>query len=178
MECGKIYYVKAEKENYFPKEETITVSVESGVTQLPIAQEKPEPVVVKTPEPKIKVGTDLAKEFGIKEIYFDLGKYNIRPDAALQLEKIINFMKEYPTAKIDIRSHTDCRASHKYNETLSDNRAKSIREYLVKSGIDAGRLTGRGYGETQLVNKCADGVKCSEEEHQQNRRSEFIIMEI
>lgn len=178
VECGKIYYVKAEKENYFPKEETITVSVESGVTQLPIAQEKPEPVVVKTPEPKIKVGTDLAKEFGIKEIYFDLGKYNIRPDAALQLEKIINFMKEYPTAKIDIRSHTDCRASHKYNETLSDNRAKSIREYLVKSGIDAGRLTGRGYGETQLVNKCADGVKCSEEEHQQNRRSEFIIMEI
>ena len=178
VECGKTYHVKAEKENYLPKEESITVLKESGVTQLPIAQEKPEPIVVKAPEPKMKVGMDLAKEFGIKEIYFDLGKYNIRPDAAVQLEKIIGFLREYPTAKIDIRSHTDCRASHKYNETLSDNRAKSIMEYLVTNGIDAGRLTGRGYGETQLVNKCADGVKCTEEEHQQNRRSEFIIVAI
>lgn len=183
VDCGKSYFVLAEKEGYQPREVTVTIPEESGETHLPIAQVKPEPVpepVVPQPEPepKLKVGDDLAKTFGIQQIYFDLGKYNIRPDAAVQLEKIISFMNEYPTAKIDIRSHTDCRASDKYNDTLSENRAKSIQEYLVKSGIDPARLTGRGYGERQLVNKCADGVKCTEEEHQQNRRSEFIIVEI
>lgn len=184
VECGKIYILKAEKEHYTPKEVTIAIPQESGETHLPIAQVKPDPVaqpLVRVPvadEPKVKVGDDLAKTFGIKQIYFDLGKYNIRPDAAVQLGKIISFMNEYPTAKIDIRSHTDCRASDKYNDTLSENRAKAIIEYLVGSGIDISRLTGRGYGERQLVNKCADGVKCTEEEHQQNRRSEFIIVEI
>ena len=181
VDCGKTYFVLAEKEEYQPREVTITIPEESGETHLPIAQARPEPVpqpALPEPESKLKVGDDLAKTFGIQQIYFDLGKYNIRPDAAVQLEKIISFMKEYPTAKIDIRSHTDCRASDKYNDTLSENRAKSIREYLVRKGIDPFRLTGRGYGERQLVNKCADGVKCTEEEHQQNRRSEFIIVEI
>jgi outer membrane protein OmpA-like peptidoglycan-associated protein/tetratricopeptide (TPR) repeat protein len=180
--CGLPYYVKAERENYTPREVTVVIKNESGHTELPVAQVKPEPVVVaKAPDPEppaIKIGTDLAKEFNIQQIYFDLGKYNIRPDAAVQLAKIISFMNEYPSAKIDVRSHTDCRASDKYNQTLSDNRAKSIIEYLVLNGINASRLTGRGYGEKQLVNKCADGVKCTEEEHQQNRRSEFIILEI
>jgi outer membrane protein OmpA-like peptidoglycan-associated protein len=179
VDCGKSYFVLAEKEEYQSREVTVTIPEESGETHLPIAQAKPEPVQQPVvPEPKLKVGDDLAKTFGIQQIYFDLGKYNIRPDAAVQLEKIISFMNEYPTAKIDIRSHTDCRASDKYNDTLSENRAKSIQEYLVKNGIDPARLTGRGYGERQLVNKCADGVKCTEDEHQQNRRSEFIIVEI
>ena len=87
-------------------------------------------------------------------------------------------MKQNPTMKIDVRSHTDSRATQKYNQTLSDKRAKATIEYMVKSGIDASRLTGRGYGETQPVNKCKDGVDCTEEEHQQNRRSEFIITEL
>ena len=172
VECGKSYYVRAEKEEYTTQEVNVVIKNESGETKQPLAQAKQ---VAKVP---LKVGTDLAKEFNIEQIYFDLAKYNIRPDAAIQLEKIISFMKEYPTAKIDVRSHTDCRATHKYNEKLSDNRAKSIREYLIKSGIAADRLTGRGYGETQLVNRCADGVECTEEEHQQNRRSEFIIVAI
>jgi outer membrane protein OmpA-like peptidoglycan-associated protein len=76
---------------------------------------------------------------------------------------------------IDIRSHTDSRASFSYNEILSDKRAKSTREWLIKNGIDAKRLTSKGYGETQLINKCADGVECTEAEHQLNRRSQFII---
>ena len=84
-------------------------------------------------------------------------------------------MKEHPTMKIDVRSHTDSRQTAKYNEALSDRRAKSTVEWLVKNGIDPTRLTGKGYGETQLVNKCADGVPCTEAEHQANRRSEFII---
>ena len=124
------------------------------------------------------IGDDLGKCFGIKMIYFDLDKYNIRQEAALDLEKILDVLNLNPTMKLDIRSHTDSRASHKYNEVLSDNRAKSTINWLVKNGVDPGRLTGKGYGETQLVNKCADNVKCSEEEHQLNRRSEFIITEL
>lgn len=79
---------------------------------------------------------------------------------------------------IDIRSHTDSRQTHKYNERLSDRRAKSTLNYMVKNGIDSNRLTAKGYGETQLVNRCSDGVPCSEAEHQQNRRSEFIIVKM
>ena len=121
------------------------------------------------------IGDDLGKCFGIKMIYFDLDKYNIRQEAALDLEKILDVLNLNPTMKLDFRSHTDSRASFKYNEVLSDNRAKSTIGWLVKNGVDPSRLTGRGYGETQLVNKCADDVKCTEEEHQLNRRSEFII---
>lgn len=87
-------------------------------------------------------------------------------------------MEEYPKMKIDIRSHTDSRASHKYNDQLSDRRAKSTLQWLIDQGIDASRLTAKGYGERQLVNQCADGVKCTEEEHQENRRSEFVIVKI
>jgi len=170
IECGKVYTVKSDKLLYNTSESKITIPKESGETNLPLTQAKPQPVY--------NVGTDLAKEFKIEQIYFDLAKYNIRPDAAIELDKIVKFMKEYPTAKIDVRTHTDCRASDKYNMTLSDNRAKSVIAYMVKNGIDPSRLTGRGYGETRLVNKCEDGVKCTEEEHQQNRRSEFIIIEM
>lgn len=167
VECGKSYFIRAEKDAYETKEQKITIPTLTGKTDLPIQLEKKvKPVVV---------GDDLAKAFGIKIIYFDLDKWNIRPDAALELEKILDVMKQYPNMKIDVRSHTDSRQTHKYNEKLSDRRAKSTMSWLVKNGIDANRLTGKGYGETQLVNKCADGVKCSEDEHQANRRSEFII---
>jgi outer membrane protein OmpA-like peptidoglycan-associated protein len=87
-------------------------------------------------------------------------------------------MKQNPKMKIDVRSHTDSRQTAKYNLALSDMRSKSTIDWLVKNGIDAARLTGKGYGESQLVNKCADGVKCTEEEHQANRRSEFIVTSI
>ena len=80
--------------------------------------------------------------------------------------------------KLDIRSHTDSRASFKYNEVLSNNRAKSTIAWLVKNGIESDRFTGKGYGEKQLVNHCSDDVKCTEEEHQMNRRSEFIITDL
>jgi outer membrane protein OmpA-like peptidoglycan-associated protein len=121
------------------------------------------------------VGDDLGKCFGIKMIYFDLDKSDIRTEAALDLEKILDVLNQYPNMKLDIRSHTDSRASFKYNEALSDRRAKSTISWLIKNGINPNRLVGRGYGEYKLVNKCSDNVKCTEEEHQMNRRSEFII---
>ena len=87
-------------------------------------------------------------------------------------------MKEYPNMQVAIKSHTDSRQTHKYNEQLSDRRAKSTMEFIIQNGIDRERLTAKGYGETQLINKCADGVECSEAEHQQNRRSEFIVVKM
>lgn len=167
LESGKTYYVRAEKEPYETKEQKVTLGFDKDKTDLPIQLEK----IIKT----VTVGDDLAKAFGIKIIYFDLDKWNIRPDAALELEKILDVMKQYPNMKIDVRSHTDSRQTHKYNEKLSDRRAKSTMAWLVKNGVDETRLTGKGYGETQLVNKCSDNVQCTEEEHQANRRSEFII---
>jgi outer membrane protein OmpA-like peptidoglycan-associated protein/tetratricopeptide (TPR) repeat protein len=168
VECEKIYYLRAVRDPYETKEQKITIGNETGKTDLPIQLEKKvKPVTV---------GDDLAKAFGIKIIYFDLDKWNIREDAALELEKILDVMKQYPNMKIDVRSHTDSRQTFKYNEKLSDRRAKSTVAWLVENGVDATRLTGKGYGETQLVNKCADNVECTEEEHQANRRSEFIIM--
>ena len=168
VDCGKKYYVRGEKEEYETKEASITVPTTSGKSNLPLATAK------KLKE--VKVGSDLAKTFDIKIIYFDLDKSKIRTDAALELEKILDVMKQNPSMKIDVRSHTDSRQTTVYNAALSDRRAKATVAWLVKNGINASRLTGKGYGELQLVNKCADGVTCSEEEHQLNRRSEFIIV--
>lgn len=167
VECGLIYNLRAEKEKYTTKEQNVTILKENGRTQLSIALEKSECVVT--------IGDDLGKCFGIKMIYFDLDKSNIRREAALDLEKILDVLKEHPTMKLEIRSHTDSRQTHKYNEALSDRRAKSTIKWLVQNGISSSRLTGKGYGETQLVNGCSDGVPCTEAEHQMNRRSEFII---
>jgi outer membrane protein OmpA-like peptidoglycan-associated protein len=130
--------------------------------------------------PKVKniaVGDDLAKVFEIKEIFFDLDKWDIREDAANELEKILSVLQQSPSMKIDIRSHTDARATAAYNLKLSENRAQSTRNWLINQGIAAERLTAKGYGESKLVNHCSDGVECTDAEHQQNRRSEFIVIE-
>ena len=167
VDCENDYYIRAEKVEYTTFEKRINILNETGKTEIPIQLEK----TIK----EVKNGDDLAKTFGIKIIYFDLDKSNIREDAAIELEKILDVMVENPTIKINIKSHTDSRASFEYNDQLSERRAKSTLEWLVKNGIDTGRLTAKGYGERQLVNKCSDDVPCSEDEHQANRRSEFII---
>lgn len=164
VNCEKSYYVRAEKEGYNTKEEFVTIPSKNGKTILDIALDK---IVVK--------GDDLAIKLELNTIYFDLDKYFIRKDAALELEKIAAYLRKYTTFQVDIRSHTDCRHSHKYNQVLSERRAKSTFNWLVENGISAERLTYKGYGETQLVNGCKNGVKCTEPEHQMNRRSEFII---
>jgi outer membrane protein OmpA-like peptidoglycan-associated protein/tetratricopeptide (TPR) repeat protein len=167
VNCGKKYYVRAARQDYETKEVVITIDKITGKTDLTLALTK---AIC-----KVAVGDDLAKCFGIKMIYFDLDKSFVRKEAAFELEKILDVMKQHPEMKIDVRSHTDSRQTRAYNEKLSDRRAKATIAWLVKNGIAADRLTGKGYGETQLVNQCADDVKCSEEEHQANRRSEFII---
>ena len=166
--CSKTYYLRAEKDEFETKEIKVIIVPVSGETMKPIQLEKRKKV--------IDVGSDLAKSLDIPILYFDLDKSFIRKDAAFELEKLLIVMQEYPKMKIDIRSHTDSRQTNIYNAKLSDRRAKATRAWLIAKGIKADRLTAKGYGETQLVNKCADGVECTEQEHQANRRSEFVII--
>ena len=128
------------------------------------------------------VGMDLTEAIKINPIYFDLDKYNIRPDAALELDKIVEIMNEYPNMVIELGSHTDCRASVEYNRVLSANRAKASAKYIKSRIPNPANIYGKGYGESQLVNECeCEGKKvvpCTEEQHQQNRRTEFVIIKM
>jgi outer membrane protein OmpA-like peptidoglycan-associated protein len=114
----------------------------------------------------------------IDNIYYDLNKWEIRPDAMVELNKLVDMMNKYPKMKIEFGSHTDSRASTKYNKTLSTRRAKSAVAYIVKQGVNSKRIVAAGYGESKLVNKCKDGTGCTEEEHQQNRRTEIKILSL
>lgn len=162
------YYLKGEKIGY----ETAEVKVEAKGKEI-FYEILLKPRVVKVGE-----GDDLAKVFKIENIYFDFDKSNIRYDASVQLAKILEVMKEYPKMKIDVRSHTDSRGSDSYNLALSDRRAKSTVKWIIDNGIEPSRITGKGYGETQLTNHCSNGVNCTPAEHQANRRSEFIIISL
>lgn len=131
---------------------------------------------------KVEVGMDLSKMIDLKPIYFDKGKALVRKDAAIELDKIVKVMNEYPNMVIELGAHTDCRGVAKSNLTLSDKRAKASAAYIIKKGIKKDRISGKGYGEAKLLNACAcEGKvqpKCSEEEHSVNRRTEFIITKL
>ena len=174
VECDTKLKIRVEKPDFNTNEITVTIPKESGITESKITLE--------LTEKPMKPGDDLRNALGIDIIYFDLDKSNIRPDAAVELAKIVEVMKQYPNMHIDVRSHTDCRQTAKYNEALSDRRAKSTIAWLVKNGIAKDRLTGKGYGESKLVNDCGceptNASPCSEEQHQKNRRSEFIIVKL
>ena len=114
----------------------------------------------------------------VENIFYNVNKFNIRSDAATELDKLVGVMTKYPNMKIEMRSHTDSRSSAKYNKTLSTNRAKAAVAYLKSKGIAARRMVAAGYGESLLVNECKDGVNCSDEEHQQNRRTEIKILRL
>lgn len=187
IKCGKKYSIRASKNDYGIKEIPVTIKKANGKTTVEIPLQKMfKPMVAKPVEMKkivvspvkigaIRVGTDLAKLLHIPMNFFDLGKATIKKSSEPQLQKIVDMLNQYPTIKLDIRSHTDSRQSDANNMILSEKRAQSTKNWLVGKGIDANRLAAKGYGETKLVNRCADGVKCTEKQHEQNRRSEFII---
>ena len=116
------------------------------------------------------------KAIRIENIYYDFDKSNIRPDAAIELDKLVKIMQENPTIWIELGSHTDSRGNDQYNQWLSQSRANSAVQYIIDRGIEKNRITAKGYGESQLMNKCSNGVKCTEAEHQLNRRTEFKIV--
>lgn len=167
----KIQDLITEKADDTTKEQNSTIAKETGKTELPL--------VIQNKGYDYKIGDDLGKYVGIKMIYFALDKYFINNQATLDLEKILVVMNQYPTMKIDIRSHTDCRQTVNYNLALSEKRANATMNWLVTKGIDKSRLTAKGYGQSQLVNSCncspTKKSSCTEAQHQANRRSEFII---
>ncbi|MHC5310863.1 OmpA family protein [Myroides sp. LJL116] len=170
LPCGEKILVKAEKEDFQTNEVMLTLPLSTGVATADVLLQKSKVELAK--------GDDLFKTLGLNPIYFDFDKSNIRPDAQEELIKIYAVMQEYPSMKIDVRSHTDSRGDDNYNMSLSDRRVKSTIKWLIDQGIDPSRIQGRGYGESQLLNKCSNGVPCTIQEHQLNRRSEFIILEL
>ena len=125
-----------------------------------------------------EIGKEISKFYEINSIYYDLDKADIRPDAAEELDKIVQFLSDNPQMNLELGSHTDARASTGYNLKLSQRRAESAVKYIIRRGIATDRIKPKGYGESQLINECADGVECPEEMHQQNRRTEFKITKI
>lgn len=118
---------------------------------------------------------EIGKAIKLENIYYDLDKSFIRVDAAVELDKLVKILEENPTIEIELGSHTDSRGSDPYNKSLSQRRADSAVKYIIDNGINASRITAQGYGETALTNKCSNGVACSKEQHQANRRTEFKV---
>lgn len=121
---------------------------------------------------------ELFKPIVLENIFYDFDEWFIRPDAAVELDKLAKLLKDNPEIDIELGSHTDSRGSDRYNERLSARRAHAAIQYLIERGIAANRLTWKGYGEKVPVNGCTNGVICTEEEHQQNRRTEFQVTKI
>ncbi|MEO8590405.1 MAG: OmpA family protein, partial [Flavobacteriales bacterium] len=111
----------------------------------------------------------------LENIFYDYNKADIRPDAAVELDKLVLTLQDNPTVRIELSSHTDCRGKDAYNMSLSQKRAKSAVDYLISKGIGADRVTSKGYGESKPSEACAC-EKCSEDEHQRNRRTEFKVL--
>lgn len=117
----------------------------------------------------------LEKKIEIQNIYYDYDKWDIRPDAAERLDVAVELLKDNPGLSVELGSHTDARGSDAYNQTLSQKRAESAVAYIISEGVESARITAKGYGESQLANRCRNRVVCSEEEHQKNRRTVLRI---
>ncbi len=120
----------------------------------------------------------IEKPILVDNIYYDLDRWDLRPQAAVELDKLVRIFTDNPSLHFELSSHTDSRATDLYNLVLSEARAKSAVDYLIRSGVDASRITAKGYGKRRLVNHCRDGVECTEEEHQVNRRTEFKVTRV
>lgn len=164
LDRDKDYMVLGKKEGYHADSAKVSTQ---GVSQSDTLE------VALLLEPVFRVG----QTFELENIYYDFDKHNIRRDAAMILDELVRTLRDNPTLKIELSSHTDSRGSRAYNEALSQRRAQSAVDYLVSRGIERGRMVAKGYGETRLVNRCADGIACSSEEHQANRRTEVTVLE-
>ncbi|MEO9892785.1 OmpA family protein [Aurantibacter sp.] len=165
---GGMYKVVASKDDFNDGDKSFSIDIED-IANVEVYLEP----IVKTPP----IGTDLVKYLDIEPIYFDFDKSNIREDAVISIQKVIDYMKAFPNVKVQVQSHTDSRGNDIYNEALSQRRATSTSEYMKLQGIDPNRISGKGFGEKRLVNDCNNQNVCSIPKHQENRRSEFIIIE-
>lgn len=165
IDCGIEYEIVGSKEDYSTASKHVVSNKQNNLAISIVLNL--EPVFV-------EISGELI--LSIPSIYFDLDKSNIREDASIDLQKVIDIMNKSSEIIIEYRSHTDSRGSDSYNLKLSENRARATASWLIEHGINTSRISGNGFGETQLLNKCSNGVPCSDQEHQLNRRSEFVIM--
>lgn len=171
LPCGEVYNLVATKENYTEDKEKVTTLEKNG--------HKIEGVdFILTNYDDLVEEKEGAEMISVNPIYFEFDKSDITPQAAEELDKVVYVMREFPNVRIKIESHADARGSDNYNLELSDRRAKSTRDYIISKGIEAHRIESAiGYGETRPVNECINGIPCSDEEHLQNRRSNFIVIQ-
>lgn len=169
VEAGQNYYLIGEKDDYF-----VTRELFSTVGKTVPQEELTEPETTITFEQDLLLDRIVIdKAIVLENIYYDLDKWDIRPDAADELDKLVSFLKDNPDIKIELSSHTDDRNTEDYNQKLSQRRAESAVNYIVSRGISRNRLVARGYGKSMLIIKNAQ----TEEEHQVNRRTEFRVLE-
>lgn len=158
------YQIHGKKANYLSQVETVSTRDYNRSTTLFV---------------KLEIcmdDADCGKAITLRNIYYDLDKYFIREEAKKELDNLVQFMVDYPEVAIELYSHTDSRGSDDYNKKLSQNRANAAVDYVVSRGIQRNRLTGIGYGESRLLNRCSNGVECTETEHQLNRRTEVKVI--
>ncbi len=165
VEPDRIYILKMEKEKFFAK--TLMVSTQAlsaGMINLNTSNDlKMEAIVMN-------------KAIEIPNIYYDLGKATIKPEAAQELDKVVKLLTDNPTIQIELSSHTDARGGSAQNLQLSQQRAEAAMNYIVSKGIVKLRIVAKGYGDTKIKNRCKKGVNCSDEEHAENRRTEIKVI--
>lgn len=166
LEAGNIYRVNAIKEHYYSDEKVINTMQMSSNSIISIGD-----TILMC---KLTVGAVCQ----IGDIYYDFNKAEIREDARSSLEKVIKLLKENKGLKLQINSHTDCRGSEGYNVQLSKARAEVVIRYLATKGVGPNRLKAKGMGEQRAINDCSNCEACSEEQHQNNRRTEFLVLEL
>lgn len=161
--CGYDYYIEIVAEGYVPKIEEITLECEDF--------EERELEIFVTPEVE-------GISWDIEHIYFEFNRATLLPESFPELDKLVDIMKDAPNVQVEISGHTDARGKDAYNLSLSQRRAESVVNYLTEHGVNKKQLVAKGYGEQHIRNKCTNGVSCSEEEHQHNRRVEFKILKV
>jgi len=155
------YRIVANRPNYFGNTGSVsTVGEQNSKTYTVDINLKPIPKTVIT----------------LKDILYDFDQTTLKPESKTSLDQLVELMRNTPNLRVAINSHTDSRGNDDYNQKLSQGRAQSVVDYLVANGIDTARLVAKGYGESKLLNRCGNGVECTEEEHAVNRRTEFEIL--
>ena len=180
LNVDRKYRVITSKEGYTSDTTEVTTNGIIGDKQIrkKVILEKEPPVVLEPELPEYTLETVTINEaIRLNNIYYDFEKWDILPDAELDLNSILELMNEYGDMVIELSSHTDSRGTKPYNEDLSQKRAQSAKNWLTDKGVPEDRIKAVGYGESVILNRCVNGVRCTDDEHRFNRRTEFKILE-